>query len=175
MLLNLKEPLNNSYFLAMTRPQFFRFVIALLSFVSSFAFAKIEVIYKSVELDGGIVYSSEPQKDAKIIEILTLSPEERRAALLLEKKSKSEAKEIKEREMQWARADQEIMAAQQALRQAEADLQRGRTPLAHERRGTVSGYSRLTDAYFQRIRKLEAAVQHAKQRLDRAYDARNAL
>lgn len=78
-------------------------------------------------------------------------------------------------EAQWRRVDREIISADKALVRSEKALQQGRTPLPGERTGKVGGGSRLTEAYFQRVHGLEAAVEQAKQRLDLAYAARNAL
>ena len=75
----------------------------------------------------------------------------------------------------WARADDEIRNATAQLQAAEARLQAGREPLPGEREGMRGGGSRLTQAYFDRLHSLALEVERAKQRLDRAYQARNAL
>ncbi|HYL88573.1 MAG TPA: DUF4124 domain-containing protein [Burkholderiales bacterium] len=140
--------------------------------------AHAETIYKSVTDHGEVVYSSAPVPGAREsvpIEVDSLSPEQRRAALELRREDKALAAEIRAQESEWRRVDREILAAQKALAQAERSLRNGRTPLPGERRGNVGGGSRLTGAYFERLRELERAVDKAKVRLDRAYAARNAL
>jgi hypothetical protein len=137
-----------------------------------------EVIYRSVGADGEVTYSDAPQPGARestAIEIRSLSPEQRRAARRLRAEEQAASAQAAALEQQWHRVDQEIIAAQKALAQAEKSLQDGRTPLPGERKGKVGGGSRLTGAYFQRLRNLELAIERAKQRLDRAYAARNAL
>jgi hypothetical protein len=141
-----------------------------------------DTIYKSIGLHGEVTYSSHPQPGAvrtEAIKVDTLSPEQQRAALQLrmeEQKAeqKSEA-EMQAREARWQRADQEIKDAIAAVQKAEADLESGREPLPGERLGMQGGGSRLTQAYFDRIHGLELAVEAAKLRLDKAYQARNAL
>lgn len=141
-----------------------------------------ETIYRSIGPDGEVTYSSLPEPGARestAIEIENLSPEQRRASLLLRQQEKALSSEadaqLQSRESEWRRVDREIISAQKALADAESALQKGRTPLSGERRGNVGGGSRLTEAYFQRLRKLETQVVQAKKRLDRAYEARNAL
>ena len=75
----------------------------------------------------------------------------------------------------WRRVDREIVSADKALARSEKALQEGRAPLPGERTGKVGGGSRLNEAYFHRLRALQTAVERAKQRLELAYAARNAL
>lgn len=146
------------------------------------ASAHAETIYRSISPDGEVTYSSQPEPGAHestAIKFESLSPEQRRAGLLLRQQEKGLSAEVnaqlQSRESEWRRVDQEIVSAQKALADAESALQKGRTPLPGERRGNVGGGSRLTEAYFQRLRMLETQVVQAKKRLDRAYGARNAL
>jgi len=141
-----------------------------------------ETIYRSVGADGKVTYSSLPvpgARESKAIDIESLTPEQRRASLQLRLQEKSLSAQVnaqlQSREKKWKRVDHEIISAQKALADAESALQNGRTPLPGERRGNVGGGSRLTEAYFQRLKNLEAQVKQAKQRLDKAYEARNAL
>lgn len=70
-------------------------------------------------------------------------------------------------------ADAEVRAALANLEEARKKLEAGREPLPGERTGLSGGKSRLTDAYFKRIERLERAVKNAEERLDRAYRARS--
>lgn len=70
-------------------------------------------------------------------------------------------------------ADAQVKAALANLEQARKKLETGREPLPGERVGLRDGKSRLTDAYFKRIGRLEKAVKQAESRLDRAYRARS--
>jgi hypothetical protein len=141
-----------------------------------------ELIYKSVEPNGETSYSWRPDPDAvrtEPIEIKTLTPEQRRAMersrsedLKAERSADAYAARLQE---QWTRVDNEIRDATEKLQAAEAKLRSGRTPLPGEREGMRGGGSRLTQAYFDRLRGLALKVERAKQRLDQSYAARNAL
>jgi len=71
-------------------------------------------------------------------------------------------------------ANDNVIRAEQNLRDAQAALEAGREPLPGERIGTVSGYSRLNDSYATRVAGLEQAVEQARANLDQAYRNRNA-
>jgi hypothetical protein len=147
----------------------------------SVAIAAEDTIFKSTDAKGEVTYSARPQPDAvhtETIKIETLSPEEQRAAIHLqleEAKIKRDITNAKTLEARWQRIDKEISNALAGVQKAEKDLKSGRTPLRGERRGNVGGGSRLTQAYFDRIHHLELAVQEAKQKLDKTYQARNQL
>lgn len=144
--------------------------------------AHADPIYRSISPDGEVTYSSLPlpgAHESKAIEIESLSPEQRRAGVLLRRQDKILSAEVtaslQSLESEWRQLDREIVSAQKVLAEAESSLQSGRTPLPGERRGNVSGGSRLTEAYFQRLRQNEMRVEQSKERLDRVYAARNAL
>ncbi len=65
----------------------------------------------------------------------------------------------------------EIIAADQALHDAEARRDQGVEPLPGERQGLAGrpGNSRFSDAYFARQKLLEDEVERARARLDEAY------
>ena len=143
---------------------------------------RAETIYKSTGQDGDITYSWHPVPGARksvALDIQTLSPEQRRAAWLLRAQDKALAAQVdaklNARQNEWNRVDREITYAQKELVRTESALRKGRTPLPGERRGNVGGGSRLTEAYFQRLREAELRVEHARHGLDLAYAARNAL
>src|SRR5450759_1741479 len=98
------------------------------------------------------------------------------AAVLFEWQAEQKSEvETQAREARWRRVDQEITDAIAVVQKDEADLENGREPVPGERLGMVWGGTRLTQDYFDRIRALELAVQAAKERLDNAYQARDAL
>ncbi|MGH8737489.1 MAG: DUF4124 domain-containing protein [Burkholderiales bacterium] len=143
------------------------------------AHAASQDIYKSWLPDGSVTYAAQPEPNATKVEridVQTLSPEQRRAAqrlLLMDQASIKKGYAILERE--WTAVDDGITRAQNALRRAERALRNGRTPLPGERRGNVGGGSRLDAKYFARIHRLEQAVKATRERLDKAYQARNNL
>jgi hypothetical protein len=69
----------------------------------------------------------------------------------------------------------EISEAEREFAVAKRKLETGREPLPGERLGTVSGRSRLSPEYENRIASLEREVAAAEARVKRAYEARNAL
>lgn len=77
------------------------------------------------------------------------------------------------------RAYDGMVAAQAALQRAEEASQSGVEPLPGERLGTVSPSgerrSRLSDAYWERQRRLDKDVEEARQRRDEALARWNAL
>jgi len=73
------------------------------------------------------------------------------------------------------RAYAEVVAAQKALDEARRKREEGVEPLPGERIGTVSGKSRLTEAYLERQKALEEEVRAAERRLAEAYRRWNDL
>jgi len=141
-----------------------------------------DVIYKSVGKDGVVTYSDTPISGSvktETIEVDTLSPEERRAALMMRANQKHLDQETLERmrakEEEWRKIDQEILRAQADLKDAEEALENGRAPLPGETKGTAGGFSRLSESYFQRLESMEQAVKDARDRLNEAYQAREQL
>ncbi len=141
--------------------------------------AATQNIYKSWLPDGSVTYAAQPVPGATKIEridVQTLSPEQRRAAhrlLQMDQATIRQGDAILQRE--WTKVDNEITHAQKALAGAEQALRNGRTPLPGERLGMRGGGSRLDARYFARIQRLEDAVNAARKRLDKAYQARNNL
>jgi hypothetical protein len=64
-----------------------------------------------------------------------------------------------------------MISARQQLENAEQALQEGLTPLPGERLGIVDGHTRLSNAYWTRVRGLRLAVEASRDRLDRATNA----
>ena len=141
-----------------------------------------ETVYKSTRADGSVVYSDAPVPGAARVEryeLVPLSPEE--AARAVQQRAQElrridEANERqRQRELAWDRADAEVKAALDDLKGAQQRLRLGVEPLPGERTGIGGGRSRLNEAYYKRMQRLEEEVTQAVNRLDRAYAARNAL
>ena len=152
---------------------------AVLPLLPGAAGAATQYLYKAGEPDGSVTEAAQPAPDATRVEridIQTLSPEQRRAAhRLLQRDQATIKRGYAIRQKEWQAADDGITRAQKALAHAEQALRNGRTPLPGERRGMVNGKSRLDAKYFARIKRLEDAVNAARKRLDRAYEARDNL
>lgn len=129
------------------------------------ASASAQVIYKSTMPDGRVIYGAEPAPGAKRVE--TLKPPTGDAGVQPLGPEDASALQQRERQRdQEAGRQDEIQEAEQALRAAEAAQAAGKEPLEGERQGTAGGASRLTDAYWERQKELEAAVAQARKRLE---------
>jgi hypothetical protein len=141
--------------------------------------ALAEHIYKYKMPDGTILYTdsmsgfTDQYNKGKLEETLvepTPSPEDTNAAMAA--RSAARAKYDQEAMQASAKgvdaAYAMIVDAQNALQQAEQNLQAGLEPLPGERLGLVNGHTRLSPAYWARVRGLRLAVEEAHDRLDRA-------
>jgi len=72
-----------------------------------------------------------------------------------------------------ADASQQISAAYAALQAAKAAQLAGKEPLPAERIGTVTGFSRLREDYWDRQRQLQTAVDEAQREVEAAIGRRN--
>ena len=136
--------------------------------------AGAEEIKKYVTPDGKVIYSDEPVPGAREVGTVApppeVSPQERRAA---ERAASREAKQADEALQRSSDSSEEalsrrekIQAAEKQLEDAKRTLEQGKEPLPGERKGTAGGASRLTEAYFERQRANEQAVQKAQQNLN---------
>jgi len=129
------------------------------------------VYYQSVMPDGRVVVGDKPTPGAREVRQIPLrqgnisaplsNPAGAGTANVLTPKQAAEV------------ADGEIADAKLQLQTAKAALEAGREPKEGERAGTAGGGSRLTDAYFKRIKALEDGVSAAQNRLDAAGAQRN--
>lgn len=101
-----------------------------------------ETIYKSIDANGGVIYSDAPIAGANIITRFQIP-----SVGAPGPKAPSE----------------EVALAERALASAERALNLGRDPLPHER--VAGGAGRLSAAYFERVLALERAVDEARARL----------
>ena len=121
-------------------------------------------VFKSIMPDGRIIYSEKPVPGAKKVEeiipqtgntgVQITTPQERQQLQEFEAKRKRDA----DRQSQ-------IAEAEKALQEDEAALAAGKEPLPGERVGTAGGGTRLSEAYFERQKALQAAVEAARKHL----------
>jgi hypothetical protein len=115
--------------------------------------------------DGSVVYGDKPAPDA--VKVEETRPDIKKGGIGGATPREQEALKEMEKARAQREADQEkVRAAEQALRDAEAARAAGKEPLASERLGTESGKSRITDAYYERQKKLDEAVEKARRDLD---------
>ncbi|HZP92506.1 MAG TPA: DUF4124 domain-containing protein [Burkholderiales bacterium] len=145
------------------------------------ATAGAETVYRSVGPDGSITYADAPTPNAVSVEavpIETLPPDDRELVKSRRAAARAAAeaqRAIADRQQRLQAATDEIAAAEKALHDAQQAQRDGAEPLPGEREGTVGGFSRFREEYFERQRRLRQAVVEAEARLQRAYEARDAV
>jgi hypothetical protein len=146
------------------------------------ASALAEHIYKYRMPDGTILYTdsesgfTDQYTKGKLEETLTEpspAPEEVDAAMQARRQAQAQnANEAAAAQANGVNAAYAmVIAARQALQNAEQVLQAGLEPLPGERLGLVNGHTRLSPAYWARIRGLRLDVESAQDRLNRAMNA----
>jgi hypothetical protein len=123
-----------------------------------------QTLYKSTMPDGKVIYSEKPAPGAKRVDtvepppaktgVTAATPQERERAAQATAKANAAAQ-----------PSPTLDDARKALQKAEAARESGKEPLAGERLGTAGGASRLTEAYFERQKSLESAVEAARKKV----------
>ena len=127
--------------------------------------AVAQTLYKSTMPDGSVVYGDKPAPGAAKVE--ETRPDIQKGGIGGTTPREQEAlKEMEKARMQREAGQDKVTAAEQALRNAEAAREAGKDPMASERIGTAGGASRITDAYFERQKKLDEAIEKARRDLD---------
>ena len=154
------------------------FFVAVAIFASAATYAG--EVYKYRMPDGKILYTSQVSTSGKLLEVL---PEPAPGPKVIEaerlaklKREQDQANNATAKRLATLDAvEAEIKAALRALEAAREAVEQSVEPLPGERRGTAKGTSRLTEGYWERQRELRQAVEAARQRLDDAYRARDAI
>ena len=133
--------------------------------------AQSQGVFRSVMPDGSIVYGDKPAPGAKEAKEVSLPPPN--IAKPPPAPPKKSAPATAPGQQAADSADEPVKSAERELQKAKAALEAGREPLPGERVGTAGGASRLTDAYFQRIKTLENAVAGAQKKFDDALAQRS--
>ncbi len=129
--------------------------------------AVAQTLYKSTMPDGSIVYGDKPAPDA--VKVDETRPDIKKGGIGGTTPREQEAlKELEKGRLQREGGQDKVTAAEQALRNAEAARAAGKEPLASERIGTAGGASRITDAYYERQKRLDADVERARRELAEA-------
>lgn len=137
-------------------------------------------VYKYRMPDGSVAFTHEVSTTGKLEEIIGAPPpDSAQVEQALRVKRKREEDKINriasQREADLSAVVAEIRNMTTALETAKQRLKSGLEPGPDERLGTAGGHTLLSPAYWQRVRELQLAVDDARERLDDAYVARNAL
>lgn len=130
--------------------------------------ASAQPLYKSTMPDGKVIYGEKPAPGATKVETVTPPPPKTGTVVVTPEEKKRAEERAKKRAAEAARTESELEAARKQLKDAEAARDAGKEALPGERIGTAGGGSRLTDAYWERQKKLEEAVEAVRKRLDEA-------
>jgi hypothetical protein len=133
--------------------------------------AVAQVLYKSTMPDGRTVYSDKPEPDAVKVEE-TRPDISKRGIGGTTSREQDALKELETARLKREGGGEVVRAAERALKDAEAARAAGKEPLPGERTGTAGGASRLNEAYYDRQRKLDEAVDKARRELDAARSGR---
>jgi Domain of unknown function (DUF4124) len=129
--------------------------------------AAAQVLYKSTMPDGRIVYGDKPADDA--VKVEETRPDIKKGGIGgTTPREKEVLREMEKSRTQREAGQDKVQAAEQAVRNAEAARAAGKEPLENERIGTAGGASRLNESYYDRQRKLDEAVDKARNELEAA-------
>ena len=141
-----------------------RLSLLLIALALAATVAQGQAVYRSVMPDGSIVYGDKPAPGAKEAKEVSLPPPN----IAKPPPAKPSAPATTPRQPASESPDDQVRNAERDLQKAKAALEAGREPQPGERIGTAGGASRLTDAYFERIKSLENAIAGAQKKLDDA-------
>jgi hypothetical protein len=144
--------------------------------------AMAEMLYKSTDSIGRVSYADKPSPAAVKVErvlVEPLDPESAARAEAARERTRLETEEFQQRERQREQAADaahaEVIAAFNALKEAQQRREAGVEPLPGERLGNARGGTRLAPSYFRRQQAIDREVSAAQQRLEQAYARRNEL
>ena len=144
---------------------YFRFGISLIV-LSCYSLATSEPIYKSVDSEGRVSFSSKPPVGARQVEEIPIQPgptaeqievTRARANRTLEQAKKSESPAAKRR--------QATMAASGKVRNAQAALDKAKIIQPEDWQHLANGKRHLKQSYFDRVKEHEAVIAKAKKAL----------
>lgn len=127
-------------------------------------------IYKSVMPDGRVIYSEQPQPDARTVEKPVINVNDTGVQPVSREAVEEANRRASKRSQALDEVSREVQSAEVDLRAAENEREAGREPLPGERLGIVGPGigTRLTEEYFQRQQMLEERVEKARKRLENA-------
>ncbi len=138
--------------------------------------AHAQTVFRSDMPDGSVVYGDKPAPGAKEAKKITLPPSNvmttPRQAAPASKPAPAAASAPAAKKPAVDTPEAQVTRAEEELKAAQAALEAGRNEKEGDRVGMVGGHARLSEAYFERIKSLEAAVAAAQKKLDDAYERR---
>lgn len=146
-------------------------------------------IFRHVMPDGRVVYSDKPLKEGKVDQTIVVdppikgnlwtteagSPPKVAPSSMPTPVSRVEAAPAPGQQKTLEDATADVIRAEMRLEDARKRQKAGVQPLPGERTGTVSGRSRLNEAYEARQKALAKEVAEAEAALEKAVQARDAL
>ena len=130
-----------------------------------------QTLYKYVGPDGRTVYTDKPPPPGTKVEKTTVDTS-KRGVVPPSAREKATLKQLEAGRRQREMEAERVRRAEIALHDAEVAQAPGKEPQPYERIGTAKGNQRLTEAYFERQKKLEAAVETARQNLEKIRSGR---
>ena len=124
--------------------------------------AAAQTLYKSTMPDGKVIYSEKPAAGARRVDTINPPPAQTGTTTVT---PQEKARAMQSAPAPAAQQSSALDEARIQLKKAEAAREAGKEPLPGERIGTAGGTSRLTDAYFERQKTLEIAVESARKRI----------
>jgi hypothetical protein len=159
----------------MTRNAWIGAIVALLACLTGASAGAGTTIFKVRLKDGSIVFTDQPPPGSTILQTRASEPPPVPVAAPKPDASTLDA-QWRQRQAALARKDAEVEAAERAVAEARARLEKGREPQAGDFIGTArKGIVRHSPAYEERVRALEQAVTDAEARLAQAKAARDAV
>ena len=138
-----------------------------------FSMAAAETIYKSVDAEGRVTYSSEPPAKAVDTQTVTLpkapSETDQEAAIEREKELQKAADEVtSERAAETSKRRQAASSAERALEHEQRRLEEAKVMHDSDWQGKAGGGRRLKESYFERVEKAEERVRQAEEKAGKA-------
>lgn len=130
-------------------------------------------VYKNVDAAGNVTYSTHPPPDAQTVEQVKLKPgptaEQQTQAWQREQKIINAAEEIQQQN-EAAAAEQaaSVQTAQSKVSIAEESLEQASEYRDDDWQGTVSGYRKLKESYFERVARARIELEQAQAELKAA-------
>lgn len=126
--------------------------------------ARAQPIYKSTMPDGRVIYGQKPSPGAERVNEIAPPPAQTGTATVTGQETLRLEQRMKAR-AQSAGAQSELEDARRQLEQAESGREAAKEPQPGERVGLAGGGSRLSDAYHQRQKSLDATLAAARKRV----------